>query len=111
MMWEYLALLPLIFPVGFIFYKKGGNKFLFISSVVGIAILTEFILLMISLPINLFLVFIVPSIAEIGYAEYLTPFIYSAEIIGKYSFMIFDVLILFLPFVVYRKYAFFQTCT
>jgi hypothetical protein len=71
MMWEYLTLLPLIFPVGFIFYKRGGNKFLFISSVVGIAILTEVILLMISLPINLFLIFIVPSIAEIGYAEYL----------------------------------------
>jgi hypothetical protein len=111
MMWEYISFLPFVFPVGFIFYKKGKNKFLFISSVVGYVMVTKVILLIIASPVTIFFMFILPSLSEIGYAGYLYPLINIVDFIERYFFIFTELLFFVLPFLIHKRYEFFQSDT
>lgn len=104
-------LLLYLFPIAYIFYKKGSNKFLFNSSVMGAALITEMLLVMIALPIIIAGIFLVPNLEYLGYTKNIKPLIGAASFIQEYYFLLFTWLNVWLSMLIYKKYQIFSKNT
>ncbi len=100
-----------LFPLVYIFYKKGNNKFLFISSVIGASTVIEILLGIIIIPASIIFVFVVPSLESMGYANNIGPFMSLSYFIQKYYIFCTSVFHVLLSFLIYKRYELFQENT
>ena len=108
---DYLTFLLLLFPVPYIFYKKGGNKFMFISSVFGAIMITELLLFIAYIPFLMMSLYITPQLRDLGYEsniQFLTSFM---NFIFHYGLNLSCALPVLLSFLIYKKYEFFNKHT
>jgi len=78
-----------LFPIPYIFYKNGKNKFLFISSVIGATLITELLISLIALPVIIFAIFLMPQLQELGVIEESSEITRLFDFISNYSFLLF----------------------
>jgi len=97
-----------LFPIPYIFYKKGRNKFLFVSSVVGATTIIELLLALVTLPIIVAILFLVPNLDYSGYAGNISYLIRAAEFVGEYYFILVSWLNIWLSILIFRKFDFFR---
>lgn len=97
-------------PYMYIRFKKGCNHFLFVSAFFGMMVMTVFLLSAIAAPFALFLVKLLPQLQQNGVAMHLDPVIGVFETIGEwYAILLFPVLYLALPPLLYRRYGIFRS--
>jgi hypothetical protein len=102
-------LVTLIFPFFYMYYKNVKNRMLFISSVIGASFIVAMLMLVISTPIAIFIVKIVPQLAEDGMANNLIPFVEMVDVIEEYYyFLISSLLSIALPILFYKRYDIFH---
>lgn len=106
-----LLLIATLFPAPYIFYKRGSNKFLFISSVVGAATVIGILLVIAALPIIILLIFFVPSLEMAGYTDNIEFLINIAQYIQRDYFYLIGVFHIVLSFLIYKRYSFFRENT
>jgi len=100
-----------LFPIPYIFYKNGKNKFLFISSVIGASLLTELLISLIALPVIIFAIFLMPQLQELGVIGESWILTNLFDFISSYSFLLFTWLSVWLSILIYRKYEIFSKST
>lgn len=98
----------LLFPILYIFYKKGRNKFIFISSVLGATMITELLLFVAYSPFLIMSFYITPQLKELGYVSNIEILISFMNFIYEYNFNLFGVLPVLLSFLIYKKHTFFN---
>ena len=103
-----LFVATLLFPVPYIFYKKGSNKFLFISSVVGAATVISILLAIVVIPVTVLLIYFVPSLESFGYTENIEFLINISRYIQSDYFYLTGVFHIVLSFLIYKRYQFFS---
>ena len=100
-----------ISPIPYIFYKRGNNKFLFVSATIGAALLTEVILIVIALPLVWALNYIVPELWHYGINESTSFVLRASSFVNKYDYVLLPFLNIFLSVILYRKYEIFRKTT
>jgi len=99
----------LAFPYFYILLKKGHNKFLFISSVIGGTSIVIGLLYIFSLPFAIFLIKVIPQLAEYRQIDSLLPLLRVINFIQEYYiFVAYPLLNIALPILIYRRYTLFQ---
>ncbi len=101
--------LLVLWPYFFIWFKKGGNKFLFVSAFFGILLVTGMLLTAIAFPFGIFFIKIAPQLEASAVGKYIEPLISLSNVVQSWWFIaIFPVLYFVLPFLLYRKYEVFN---
>lgn len=96
-----------LWPYLYIYFKKGTNKFLFVSAVIGVLSLTAILLYIVALPFIFLAVKLLPSLNE--YGVYTVQYIaLPIEFAANWHFVVYLALYFLLPFMIYRKYEFFR---
>ncbi len=107
---EYLLLalfiIAILFPLIYVAKYKIKNKLLFVSAVYGINGIVWVIIVLAYLPISGLLVFIIPTLKEIGYAENIMWLIQAAEFPIQYWWYFSEYTLFIFPFLIYRRYKF-----
>lgn len=106
-----IAISFILFPLPYIFYKNGSNKFLFISSVVGASFITEILLFIIFIPLIVMFVFIMPSLRELNYDSNIVLLHPLADFIATHYFNLFSIFHVWLSILLYNKYELFRKHT
>jgi len=106
-----LSFIAFIYPVAYIFYKKGNCKFLFISSVLGAVIVTNILLVLMVTPIIIFVIYFLPSLDHLGYTENIYYLLVFFEFVDEYYFSVATWINAWLSFLLYRKYELFNSHT
>lgn len=102
-------LIFLSFPYIFILKKKGINKFIFVSSCIGGATLIIGLLCIFSLPFTLLMMKAIRQLAVDGKIDYILPLLKIFEFIHEYYMVIvYPLLNITLPILIYRRYQFFH---
>jgi len=97
-----------VFPIPYIFYKKGRQKFLFVSSVIGAVTIVELLLFLLVLPIIPAMIFLFPGLEELGYLENISFLIHAAEFVADNYFWLLSWLNVVLSIAIFRKYEIFN---
>lgn len=98
-----------LFPIGYIIYKKGRNKFLYLASCYGAAMLISILLVVMSAPLLLFIVKVVPTLAEHGHITYIKPLLSLIPTIEEYAVgFIPPMLSVTLSALIYKRYEVFN---
>lgn len=106
-----LVFTPLLalWPYFFIRFKKGKNHFLFVAAFYGVLVVTGALLSAIALPFGIFLVKLLPQLEILGLAGHLKPFVQVCEVIADwYWIVLFPILYVALPSLLYRRYGEFR---
>jgi len=104
-----VILVLLVFPYMYILLKKGSNKFLFCSSCIGAMTLIILVLYAFIFPFAIVFVKVIPQLAEYGQIDYILPILQFAEFIQSYYLVVlFPLLNLVLPILLFRRYALFR---
>lgn len=104
-----LVVASTFFPFGYIFYKRIKNKSLFVASIIGFYFLIEALLMTLFFPAGIFMVKVVPQLAEQGQVIYIIPLLYIFDFIQEWWFVLLHpVLSVALPMAVYRRYSLFH---
>ena len=98
-----------LFPVFYIFYKRGGNKLFYLSSCMGVYTLIQLLLAALVLPIGILLVKVVPQLAEQDQTTYILPLLYVSDFIQEWWFIVLHpALAIWLPLAIYKRYSLFH---
>lgn len=103
-----------LFPLGYAFYKKAGNKLFFIVSIVGAYVCILSLLWIIGTPFFLFQIKIIPELAEQASQQgknlntLLLTYLNVANLIQNWWYLIHPVLAVYLPISIYRRYPMFH---
>ncbi|WP_049628933.1 hypothetical protein [Cellvibrio sp. pealriver] len=101
--------LLLLFPFMYIFLKKGKNKFLFCSSCIGAMAIVFCAIYAFALPFAIVFIKVIPQLAEYGHIENILPILRFAEFIQTYHFIVlFPLLYVALPILIFRRYNLFK---
>lgn len=112
-LWEYATFIPVFafagWPYIYIHWKRGENRFLFVSTVVGAVTVIGVLLTIFAAPFSLFLIKLGPQLAENGVIEYIRPLLSAAYKVSEWHVItIYPLLYLALPVLVYRRYGVFR---
>ncbi|WNO09963.1 hypothetical protein [Teredinibacter sp. KSP-S5-2] len=98
-----------IFPVPYIFLKKGRNKLFFVAACIGVGNLTAMLIGGTVMPIFLLLIKVVPQLAEYGYVDNIMFLLRGVDVVSEYWLVVlFPVISLVSPILVYRRYSIFH---
>jgi hypothetical protein len=103
-----VILLFLLFPLPYIFLKQGKNKTLFISSVVGLTVIVELLVVLIISPFIVLSIFIFPQLEAVGLTSYMDTFFVVESYLEKYYFVLTPSLHVLMTFFVFKRYKFFR---
>jgi hypothetical protein len=108
---EFILIGLFVFPLPYVFYKRGENKFIYVSSVIGSSVIIEFLVLLVALPVIILLNFVFPQLEAVGLTKNIEFLITFSDIVGKYYFFITPFLHILMSFAIFRRYEFFKTNT
>ena len=104
-----------LFPLGYAFYKKVSNKLFFITSIIGSVVVLHFLLWIMYLPFALFLVKILPELAQQAHEAgenlnlVLLYFAHFNELVQTWWWQVLCALsLLLLPIMLHRRYSIFH---
>lgn len=106
-----ILLILATFPAWFIFLRKGANKFLYISSVVGSATVIQLLAAGVLLPAAILVVYIYPNLEAQGLTKNITYLYDTAEFIQSYFWLSIPVLHVVMSLAIYRRYELFRAGT
>lgn len=105
-----------LFPIIYIFSKNGQHRLFFISSCIGAYVSITLLLWVIAMPVSLFLIKVVPSVADHANQQgqtlnvALLLFLRSAEFVRNWWFFnLHPILLIYLPLTIYRNFSFFRS--
>lgn len=98
-----------IFPVIYITLKKGTNRFLFCCACIGATLLIFSLLYLFILPFAILIVKAVPQLASYEQIAYILPLLRISDLIQQYHIVVlYPLLNLVLPALIYKRYAIFK---
>lgn len=107
----FILLCFIIFPLPYIYYKRGQNKFLYISSVIGSSAVIEILALLVVLPAIILLTFVFPQLEAVGLSKNIAFLFPLSDYVQEYYFFITPVLHVLMSYLILRRYELFQTNT
>ncbi len=103
------ALVVLMFPYFYISFKRGSNKYLFLSACTGSLVTIFALLYAFSLPFTLMLTKVIPQLAEYNLVENILPFLHFIDFVQQYHLIVLlPILVVLLPALIYRRYSIFK---
>lgn len=103
-----VLLFSILFPIVYIFIKKGKNKLLFVAACYGFVFITEFLLYALVSPFIVLDIFFIPELEVSGHFKNLTFLTDISMWLKQYAFLIVLFLNIPISLGVYRKYDFFK---
>ncbi len=91
-------------PIAFALYDDKDKKLLFIGSIYGVNIIIWVLIYFMYVPVWLFLVYIVPTLKEFGYAENILYVIGLAELYQEWWFILFFISLFIVSFRINKRY-------
>ncbi|MCP4990356.1 MAG: hypothetical protein GY928_31260 [Colwellia sp.] len=101
-----LFFIAFFFPVVYAFHQKLSNKLLFIGSIYGINYIIWLLLFGATLPIALLVIYIIPTIKEVGIDQNINLAISLVAYTSDYWWFIADLTLMLLPIVIRKRYCF-----
>ena len=97
-----------VYPLVFLFTKSLTNRLFFICSLVGIYWVVALLLVVMTLPVAILLIKVVPQLAQDGALIYLLPLLRGFNFVQDYWLIAFHIsFCLFMPKIIYRRYSLF----
>jgi len=103
-----IILVSIVFPIAYIFIKKGSNKLLFIAASYGFTLVIQVLLFGLVSPYILLELFFIPQLEEFGYMKNIDFLTTTAYWVRKYGFFVTLLLHIPVSIGVYRRYGFFN---
>lgn len=101
----------LIFPLPYIFYKKGQNKLIFISAVIGSTTIIELLVIVACLPIIILSIFVMPALEHNGFTENISFLLVLSGYIENYYWFLTPIIHIAIALAIHKRYAFFHANT
>ncbi|MGS2723073.1 hypothetical protein ACVBEJ_04955 [Porticoccus sp. GXU_MW_L64] len=104
-----VIVLSTLFPIVYIFYRQVENKLFFLSACIGVYCLIDVLLAVAAAPFALFLIKVIPQLAEQGQTVYLVPVMSFLGLVQEYWFFLsHPLLAILLPLAIHRRYSLFR---
>lgn len=104
-----IGLIFAVWPFIYVSLKRGVNKLLYVCACMGLVVLTFILLTVFAFPFGIFLIKIAPSLSVQGLVENLgVVFSIYSFIADWHAVVIYPLIYLLSPMLIYRRYAIFR---
>lgn len=100
-----------LFPVGYIFYKKGSEKFLYVSSVFGAFVVIYLLVMLFLQPLILLDLFFIPQFEYSGYLRNIIWLRNGGYVLSEYFYFIVSLLQIPISIGIFKNYDTFRKNT